>query len=258
MVCFVRRLNEGGTDVPDVVFEFDVDAPPETVLRALTTTVGIQSFWTTRADAPALGTDHGQAQGVRGDRPREPALRRLAMPADVLTEIEIARPRAEVAAYAANPNNATAWYENIESVEWRTPQPLGVGSRLAFVASFLGRRLSYVYEIVELAEGERLVIRTADGPFAMETTYTWADSAAGTRMTLRNRASRPGSRGSSRRSWPPPCVARTGGISRRCGRSWKLGGIADLVVPCTASEAQWGRERCRGRLGRHGGGRCPH
>jgi hypothetical protein len=30
-------------------------------------------------------------------------------------------------------------------------------------------------------------MRTADGPFAMETTYEWKPSKAGTHMTLRNR-----------------------------------------------------------------------
>jgi uncharacterized protein YndB with AHSA1/START domain len=110
------------------------------------------------------------------------------MPVDVQTEIEIDVPCAEVAAYAANPDHATAWYENIESVEWRTPPPLAVGSRLAFVARFLGRRLAYVYEIRELVPGQRLVMSTADGPFAMETTYTWASTPSGsTSMTLRNR-----------------------------------------------------------------------
>jgi uncharacterized membrane protein len=106
---------------------------------------------------------------------------------DVHTEIEIDLPRAVVAAYAANPDNATAWYENIESVEWKTAPPLAVGSRLALVARFLGRRLAYVYEIRELVPGERLVMGTVDGPFAMETTYTWADTPSGsTSMTLRN------------------------------------------------------------------------
>jgi uncharacterized membrane protein len=110
------------------------------------------------------------------------------MPVDVQTGIEIDRPRGEVAGYAADPDNATAWYENIKSVDWQTEPPLAVGSRMAFVAAFLGRRLAYTYEVTELVPGERLVMRTADGPFPMETTYTWADSeSGGTRMTLRNR-----------------------------------------------------------------------
>jgi uncharacterized membrane protein len=112
------------------------------------------------------------------------------MPAgvDVITEIEIRRPRSEVAAYAGDPTHAPTWYSNIRSVEWRTPSPLDVGSRMDFVATFLGRRLAYTYEIVELTPGERLVMRTAQGPFPMETTYEWeAVTEAATRMRLRNR-----------------------------------------------------------------------
>ncbi len=110
------------------------------------------------------------------------------MPLDVVTTDEIDRPRAEVAAFASDPDNATAWYQNIVSVEWQSPRPLTVGSRVAFVAHFLGRRLAYVYEVLELEPGERLVMSTRQGPFPMETTYTFQDAASGgTRMTLRNR-----------------------------------------------------------------------
>ncbi len=109
------------------------------------------------------------------------------MAVDVVVETVIARPVEEVAAFAGDPTNAPRWYANIRSVEWETPPPVAVGSRLAFVARFLGRRLAYTYEVVELQPNERLVMRTAQGPFPMETTYTWSRSAEGaTRMTLLN------------------------------------------------------------------------
>ena len=112
----------------------------------------------------------------------------MAGTVDVVTETVIRRPAAEVAAFAGDPGNAPQWYVNIDSVEWRTPPPVAVGSCMDFVARFLGRRLAYTYEVVELVPNERLVMRTADGPFPMETTYTWqALDTGATRMTLRNR-----------------------------------------------------------------------
>lgn len=93
-----------------------------------------------------------------------------------------------VASYASDPDNTTAWYANITSVEWQNERPLRVGSRLGFVAHFLGRRIEYTYEIRVLDAGRELVMSTEQGPFPMETTYTWEDAPGGaTLMRLRNR-----------------------------------------------------------------------
>ena len=122
------------------------------------------------------------------------------MAVDVVTEIVINRSREQVAEYAADPSNAPEWYENIKSIDWKTSPPVRVGSKMDFVAHFLGRRLAYTYEVVALVPGERLVMRTAQGPFPMETTYTWETVGDGaTRMTLRNRGE---PRGFSRVSTP--------------------------------------------------------
>ena len=106
---------------------------------------------------------------------------------DVETETLIRCPRERVAAYAGDPTHAPVWYANIKAVEWVSPPPLNLGTRLAFVASFLGRRIACTYEVIEYRHGTRLVMRTSEGPFPMETTYEWHDDGEGTRMTLRNR-----------------------------------------------------------------------
>lgn len=112
------------------------------------------------------------------------------MDVDVTMTADIRRPRGEVAAFACDPRTVPAWYTNIRSVDVLTEGDLGVGSRMRFVASFLGRTIDYTYEVTDLVPGERLTMTTASGPFPMTTTYLFEDLDTGaTRMTMRNHGS---------------------------------------------------------------------
>ncbi|WP_411029429.1 SRPBCC family protein [Spongiimicrobium sp. 3-5] len=107
---------------------------------------------------------------------------------DVITHIEISCKHNEVALYSANPDNAMEWYANIKSTEWLTPKPMGMGTKIAYKAHFLGKELVYTYEVVEFVPLKRLVMQTANGPFPMETSYEWkATGDNSTFMSLRNR-----------------------------------------------------------------------
>jgi len=133
------------------------------------------------------------------------------MDVDVSTSILIHRPREIVSAYATDPEHAPEWYVNIKTVEWKSTPPVTIGSQVAFVAHFLGRRMAYTYEVIDLVHGERLVMRTRQGPFPMETSYTWETTSDGaTRMTLRNRGTPAGFS-----KWLAPFLA---GAMRRANR----------------------------------------
>jgi carbon monoxide dehydrogenase subunit G len=105
---------------------------------------------------------------------------------DVQVEETIARPREDVARFAMAPENETRWIGGIKESRMLTEPPLAVGSEVARVASFLGRRIDYALRVIEHEPGRIIVMDSVRGPFPMRVTYAFADdSAGGTRV--RNR-----------------------------------------------------------------------
>jgi hypothetical protein len=86
------------------------------------------------------------------------------MPVDVTATATIDRPREEVVAFLRDPANDTGWIGGLRSARLLTPGPVGVGSQVERVASFLGRRVEYVNEITE-GNGERLAMRSVRSPY---------------------------------------------------------------------------------------------
>jgi uncharacterized membrane protein len=112
---------------------------------------------------------------------------------NVSTEIIIHLPKEKVAEFASDPENAPKWLVNIESVEWLTEKPLKTGSQLIFRAKFMGRHLQYIYEVIEIIHGQKLVMQTINTAYVIETTYGWqAVDENTTCMTLCNRGIPPG------------------------------------------------------------------
>ena len=106
------------------------------------------------------------------------------MAIDITADVIIHRPRAEVAAYAMDPANDPLWISGIVEARQVTDGPFGVGTRVARVARFLGRRMAYTPEVREYAPGERLSMAT-DKPFDMTITYAFEDAGTGTQATIR-------------------------------------------------------------------------
>jgi uncharacterized membrane protein len=109
------------------------------------------------------------------------------MSVDVTTTIVIERPIAEVAGYSGDPSNAPEWNRRIASAEWQTEPPMMLGSQITFTARFMGKDLVYTYEVIEYTPQDQVAMRTTQGPFPINTTYTWrAVGERVTHMTLRN------------------------------------------------------------------------
>lgn len=93
------------------------------------------------------------------------------MALDETAEVRIARPADEVAGYMFDPANDPAWISGISEAEPLGPLPIAVGSRVRRRASFLGRRIDYVMEIVALEPGRRLAMHAVEAPMPMDVTY---------------------------------------------------------------------------------------
>jgi carbon monoxide dehydrogenase subunit G len=82
----------------------------------------------------------------------------------------IHRPADEVAEFFFDATNNPRWQRGMQSCEWATPGPIGVGSEYVQVASFLGRTISSRFEVTDHTPGRSITIRTIESTFPIEVT----------------------------------------------------------------------------------------
>jgi uncharacterized membrane protein len=102
------------------------------------------------------------------------------MSIDVVGEVQVRRPPDEVAAYMTDPVNDPEWIGGLREARLLGDGPLGEGSRVARVASFMGRKVEYVNEVTSLEPGRVLEMRSVKAPFPMHITYTFEERDGGT------------------------------------------------------------------------------
>jgi hypothetical protein len=99
--------------------------------------------------------------------------------------IDIARPLAEVFAFAADPANDAAWNDPIVATQILTPGVSGVGLRFRHTARFLGKQFETTGEVIDYEPDVRACVRTVGGPLESTGCRHFTAIDGGTRLSVR-------------------------------------------------------------------------
>ncbi len=102
----------------------------------------------------------------------------------VFIETMIGCDRQTVAAFATDPANDRDWIGGVREAKKLTEGPVGVGTRVARVADFLGRRFRYTLEVIEMERDQKIVMTTSS-PFPMTIVYEFEGAGRHTLMRIR-------------------------------------------------------------------------
>jgi uncharacterized membrane protein len=99
---------------------------------------------------------------------------------EVTASVSIHRSADDVFAFLADMENNPRWQQGMRSCAWTSEPPLRLGSTYDQEASFLGKKITSSFEVVEFAPGERIRIRTTGGSMPIDVTRTVTGRPAGT------------------------------------------------------------------------------
>jgi uncharacterized protein YndB with AHSA1/START domain len=102
---------------------------------------------------------------------------------------EIARPRAEVFAYATDPDNITVWQSNVQDYAQESAGERDKGARDRGVVRVAGKKIEFTQEVAEWAPPTRSVMRSLDAPMSWELEMRFEElGPSRTRVTMHQEA----------------------------------------------------------------------
>jgi carbon monoxide dehydrogenase subunit G len=100
------------------------------------------------------------------------------------SSIFINRSPQDVFDYVSEPANNTQWQSGVESSEWTSDGPRGVGATYMVERSFLGRRTDSEIEMSVWDPPNQTRGRTINGPVQLEVTTDYEAQEDGTQLTV--------------------------------------------------------------------------
>jgi carbon monoxide dehydrogenase subunit G len=98
--------------------------------------------------------------------------------------ILINRPQQEVFDYLTDPAKSAEWQSGVNSSEWTSDDPPGVGSTRRTSARLLGRKIDTEVEITEWDPPNRVSSKVVSGPVPAEFTQTFEAQGDGTLLSF--------------------------------------------------------------------------
>ena len=99
------------------------------------------------------------------------------------SKIWIHRPVDEVFTFVSNKENDLQWQSGLVEVH-QAPGPVGVGTRIDEVYSFLGRKMDGKLEITEYEPGRKITTKSVGGPFHIQYSCILEAGNGGTQFTM--------------------------------------------------------------------------
>jgi hypothetical protein len=106
---------------------------------------------------------------------------------DVLVSTEMSATPSEVARIMFDPAGDLEWIGGARSVDAPPGNPTAIGAQTRRHGGFLGRKFSWVTEVVEHEPDALLRMKFVEGPMKGEVSYRIEPAGEGARVSIRNR-----------------------------------------------------------------------